>query len=965
MAVNLNACYNSDFKAFVDFATSNVNKGQTKAIVRVDAKAGNPLSNRNIKAATGDRIGSGWFRSDVNMQANNEARSFFMKAVEDMFPGGIPQSVLDAMKLSDFGEGKPLTARRIVAVQKAVDAVLKPDFDFNNDICNNISSGSIKLLPEKMQACLAKLVSDLRTQYGNEAVPPDVTIDKIVPAEFMAKVVGGLRDVANSQRRVLTASEITAAYARFAPVALDIKAALDGAGITNDKVRSDVMMAMLERTRAVFAKSPSQDELAAHLDKVKTDAAEFGKTLDAFAKAMENVRDDAAARVGDSTGLDKEYVKNNLRLDGIAFSSGKLSLNYSGILGNAKNGIDINHAEMREKATDIVVQFANKKIEIIKEIDKAGFGAAERAERIEDALRNPDFTDSRLVTAAKNLAGNAVVKNSMRILAEQLKPDVVSNLDDDQLCSAFLLFGGVLFTTLEAGEFKDQFKEWRDSTVAMDLLLGMTVELMTKDMPQLPETLAKLGASGRIDKLNNKLTAGIADLNDICTDYLTLQDIESKYKDNPNLAEGFRGFVKNKDLVFNEADMMKRDYELRIYNATSTFAGKFLDGYNSVEMDKASVRREAGKPKYENRPVENKTFARKTTGKFIFEKYTEGLPQEKVSILAKLADTLDWRRTGVEKSQAYFHDVVEELKSPRPVLVGLINALEHDGVKWPGISAIVKDFVADLKSVSEEMRPLLDSLVNGLERDGVKWKDIPAIVKKFAADIKTWCNVKLGSADSKGLADVLLRRKKAYLNDVLAGKALENFNKKHDLFQTFLRDLSSNNYIINGQKAESKDAEGKVLNEDQRLNDRLPSFLNAIKDPVKRKVVSVMVNQQLFAELSTAIPNRFSLPGLNGTPEVPFNEIPDIDKFASRDFKETGRALLGKGSQTYEITVGEDEKTVTVRARYEAPLLTNHSKEEVPFAKCTYEMEFVIDFNDAKPEIKDMKLGQTLSAIPA
>ena len=58
-------------------------------------------------------------------RANNATRDAFRQAVADMFGGKnhIPDSVKDAMKLEDYGKGKPLTARRILAVKAAIDSI--------------------------------------------------------------------------------------------------------------------------------------------------------------------------------------------------------------------------------------------------------------------------------------------------------------------------------------------------------------------------------------------------------------------------------------------------------------------------------------------------------------------------------------------------------------------------------------------------------------------------------------------------------------------------------------------------------------------------------------------------------------------------------------------------------------------------------------------------------------------------
>ena len=117
--------YNDAFKAFTDFATQ-AKGGSTIAQIGGEkntvADAG-PLAGRTIVAKTGfDFIGNVGRRQE-SRDVNNDVRDLFKQAIADLFHGesNIPMSVLDAMKLADFGKGKPLTARRILAVKAAID----------------------------------------------------------------------------------------------------------------------------------------------------------------------------------------------------------------------------------------------------------------------------------------------------------------------------------------------------------------------------------------------------------------------------------------------------------------------------------------------------------------------------------------------------------------------------------------------------------------------------------------------------------------------------------------------------------------------------------------------------------------------------------------------------------------------------------------------------------------------------
>ena len=128
---------NATFDAFVDFARAQDAGGRKKAVARVDVPDLGGIVNRSIKPASGDWVGVGAGRLASLKRANNTTRDAFRKAVADMFGGEslIPASVKDAMKLEDYGKGKPLTARRILAVKAAIDGCgLREQKEFEKSI---------------------------------------------------------------------------------------------------------------------------------------------------------------------------------------------------------------------------------------------------------------------------------------------------------------------------------------------------------------------------------------------------------------------------------------------------------------------------------------------------------------------------------------------------------------------------------------------------------------------------------------------------------------------------------------------------------------------------------------------------------------------------------------------------------------------------------------------------------------
>ena len=116
--------YNEQYAAFVEFAAKSVASGKSKDVARKESDD-NPFATQTIGAAGKDGPGgfAAMFRSGANKRANDVARDLFRESVYDMFGGerNVPESVKAAMKLEDYGSGKPLTARRVMAVKEAVD----------------------------------------------------------------------------------------------------------------------------------------------------------------------------------------------------------------------------------------------------------------------------------------------------------------------------------------------------------------------------------------------------------------------------------------------------------------------------------------------------------------------------------------------------------------------------------------------------------------------------------------------------------------------------------------------------------------------------------------------------------------------------------------------------------------------------------------------------------------------------
>jgi hypothetical protein len=116
--------YTEAFANYAEFAAKSVAEGKPKSVVRTASQYA-PFATAKMGTAPSDGPGgfAALFRSGASKKANDIARDIFRQSVYDIFGGEslVPPSVREAMKLEDYGSGKPLTARRILAVKEAID----------------------------------------------------------------------------------------------------------------------------------------------------------------------------------------------------------------------------------------------------------------------------------------------------------------------------------------------------------------------------------------------------------------------------------------------------------------------------------------------------------------------------------------------------------------------------------------------------------------------------------------------------------------------------------------------------------------------------------------------------------------------------------------------------------------------------------------------------------------------------
>ena len=140
---------NMQFAAFVNFANSSPNAAKSTAIAALGADkadGGDALAGRKISPKPGNDYVGKLSRSDELKAVNNEVRAVFKAAVAEMFGGedNIPASVKNVMKLGDYNKGKPLTARRIIAVNNAIEKLKVGSFTLKDAFAAGRFEGELK-----------------------------------------------------------------------------------------------------------------------------------------------------------------------------------------------------------------------------------------------------------------------------------------------------------------------------------------------------------------------------------------------------------------------------------------------------------------------------------------------------------------------------------------------------------------------------------------------------------------------------------------------------------------------------------------------------------------------------------------------------------------------------------------------------------------------------------------------------
>ena len=515
----------SQFAQFVRFASSeNLTNGEN-SVARLDATTA--LGNRTIKAAGKEDSVHALIRFSAAKKANDEVRDLFRKAVADVFGGEskIPDSVKEAMFLEDYGKGRPLTARRILVVRAAIDAV-KDSIDVagdNKQITTAIRNLKLDQLPPEINDAL----DDVRTAMANRGgagMPEDnkALLNKLSPMrvyhalEARAKETGcplTRTDVRNVLSGMIEADqEVEVAKLSAFMTAMGAKSF----NVSVNRVTTNAMMAAVPGLKAELKACKSGEDFEAAFQKygptIQSHLVIMGEAARCKGRAEELLVEEFVK----ATGRDANFIRENVPL--VKFASGaadkvKDKIFRGAIKANSPKQIEAAYREAArayvKERLDVAKQADSLKgvSDAVRESLKVGAFAAENikeykiaeyaplaakldlAEFKKDLLREP-FSAEEVAPILKD-AMSALVEVGMEHFGAKKWSDL--GVDGQQPFASIVvkcvLSGEPELTKVLAEHFDELFAETRD-LVAEDE--GVIMAVLSGALPAAKELAAVL-----------------------------------------------------------------------------------------------------------------------------------------------------------------------------------------------------------------------------------------------------------------------------------------------------------------------------------------------------------------------------------------------------------------------------------------------------------------------------------------
>ena len=370
----INAFDSAQFAQFVRFANSATIRNDENSVARLDTTTA--LGNRTIKAAGKEDSVHALIRSSAAKKANDEVRDLFRKAVGEIFGGEskIPETVKEAMVLEDYGKGRPLTARRILVVRAAIDAV-KNSIDVSGDnrkITTAIRNIKLDQLPAEINDALDDVCADLAAR-GGAGMPKD----KKALLNFLkpTRIYHALEGHAEKTGRPLSRSDVRSVLSGMIEGDQEVEVAKLSAFMTSMGAAALGVSVTRATTNAMLAAEPGLNaELKACQNEADFDAVfqKYGPTVQTHlvimgeaSRCRERAGDMLVEEFAKATGRDADFFRKNLPLE--KFTTGAADKIKDKIFSGAIKAKSLKQVEAAFR--DVARAYVQERLDVAKQAD--------------------------------------------------------------------------------------------------------------------------------------------------------------------------------------------------------------------------------------------------------------------------------------------------------------------------------------------------------------------------------------------------------------------------------------------------------------------------------------------------------------------------------------------------------------------------------------------------------------------
>ena len=234
-----------------------------------------------------------------------------------------------------------------------------------------------------------------------------------------------------------------------------------------------------------------------------------------------------------------------------------------------------------------------------------------------------------------------------------------------------------------------------------------------------------------------------------------------------------------------------------------------------------------------------------------------------------------------------------------------------------------------------------------------------ARIATFAQDVRTWRSFPMGEGRLAELGGAIGRRHNEYIRECFADET--KFHSENDrrtpIFETFFQDANRNNFVVNG-KVFKREVGG---NQTQAV---IAAIRDALPNDAARKAVTVLMNQSAPGDI-LQLCNRIPVPGNNGEMEN-LHELPGANLFANRNMMSgVYPVMLLAPSMTFALDVAPDGRTATVTLTLDAQLEggeggNNRQVGDTKFGRAVIRERITLDLAPATPVVTKVAFGQKL-----